>query len=119
MKRMQEMNCLDVLLTRRAAQPPTDEAAAGRVLDKLASAPLPRQRHGWRWPSVLLDVDFAPAWPRFAALAGAAGLGLAIGFSGPAARFTESPGWTIAAAQASDSDFGAVSEPELFTGARP
>jgi hypothetical protein len=120
MKRMPEMNRLNALLARRAVDPAqSDQASAARVLTRLAGAPLPRQRHGWRWPSVLLDFDFAPAWPRVAALAGAAALGLAIGFSGPAARFTESPGWTVAAAQASDSDFGAVSEPELLTGVRP
>jgi hypothetical protein len=120
MKRMDETNRLDALLARRArVQSPADQASAARVLANLAYTPLPRQRHGWRWPSVLLDFDFAPAWPRVAALAGAAVLGLAIGFSGPAVRFTESPGWTMAAAQAADSDFGAVSEPELLTGVRP
>jgi hypothetical protein len=117
MKRTAEAK-LGALLARRAAHSPTDEAAAKRVLANLASAPLPRQRHGWRWPRVLLDVDFAPAWPRVAALAGAAALGCAIGFLGPAARLTESPGITVAA-QAADSDFGAVSEPELLTGVRP
>ena len=119
MKRMDETDRLDSLLTRRAtARSPADQASAARVLANLANAPLPRQRHGWRWPSVLLDFDFAPAWPRVAALAGAAALGCALGFFGPAARLTEGPGWT-AAAQAADSDFGAVSEPELFTGVRP
>jgi hypothetical protein len=116
MKRMDESDRLDALLARRAAHSPADEASAARVLARLADAPLPRQRHGWRWPRVLLDFDFAPAWPRVAALAGAAVLGCALGFFGPAARLTEIPGWT--AAQAADSDF-AVSEPELLTGARP
>lgn len=118
MKHMDETDRLDALFARRAkARSPADQASAARVLANLANVPLPRQRHGWRWPSVLLDFDFAPAWPRVAALAGAAVLGCAIGFFGPAARLTEGPGWT--AAQAADSDFGAVSEPELFTGARP
>jgi hypothetical protein len=117
MKRMDEMDRLEALLARRVAGSPADEAAATRVLANLASAPLPRQRHGWRWPRVLLDFDFAPAWPRVAALAGAAVLGCALGFFGPAARLTDIPGWTVA--QAADSDFGAVSEPELLTGARP
>ena len=119
MKRMDEPDRLDALLARRAAvQSPADQASAARVLANLANAPLPRQRHGWRWPSVLLDLDFAPAWPRVAVLAGAAVLGCLIGFFGPAARLTESPGWSVAAAQVADSDLG-VSEPELFTGARP
>ena len=120
MNHMDESGRLDALLTRRVrAHSPGDEASATRVLTNLASAPLPRQRHGWRWPSVLLDFDFAPAWPRVAALAGAAALGCLIGFFGPAARLTESPGWTVASAQAADSDFSVISEPELLTGARP
>jgi hypothetical protein len=120
MKCMDKTDRLDALLARRAAaMSPADQAATERVLANLANAPLPRQRHGWRWPNVLLDFDFAPAWPRVAALAGAAALGCAIGFFGPAARFTEGPGWTVAAAQAADTGFGAVSEPELFTGVRP
>jgi hypothetical protein len=120
MKRRDGADRLDALLARRVTvQSAADDASAARVLASLAGTLLPRQRHGWRWPSVLLDFDFAPAWPRVAALAGAAVLGCAIGFFGPAARLTESPGWTVAAAQAADSDFGAVSEPELLTGVRP
>ena len=58
-----------------------DEAAAMRVLARLSS--LPRQdRPFWRLPGVLLDWQFAPAWPRVAALASCAVIGFAIGLSG-------------------------------------
>jgi len=58
-----------------------DEAAAARVLARLGS--LPRQKMPfWRLPSVLLDWQFTPAWPRVAALASCAVLGFAIGLSG-------------------------------------
>ena len=46
-----------------------DPAAVERVLMRL-SGPLPRQKIAfWRLPAVLLDWQFAPAWPRVAALA--------------------------------------------------
>jgi hypothetical protein len=59
-----------------------DHAAADRVLKRLAG-PLPRQQmKWWRLPAVLLDWEFAPAWPRVAALATCAALGFAIGLIG-------------------------------------
>jgi hypothetical protein len=59
-----------------------DQAAADRVLKRLAG-PLPRQQMAWwRLPAVLLDWEFAPAWPRVAALATCAALGFAIGLIG-------------------------------------
>ena len=59
-----------------------DQAAADRVLKRLAG-PLPRQQMAWwRLPAVLLYWEFAPAWPRVAALATCAALGFAIGLIG-------------------------------------
>ena len=59
-----------------------DQAAADRVLNRL-TGPLPRQQMAWwRLPAVLLDWEFAPAWPRVAALATCAALGFAIGLIG-------------------------------------
>jgi hypothetical protein len=59
-----------------------DDAAVARVLTRLA-APLPRQKMPlWRWPAVLLDWQFAPAWPRMAVLASCAALGFLIGMAG-------------------------------------
>ena len=65
---------------------------------------------------MLLDWQFAPAWPRLAALAGCAALGFFIGIAGidrPIGGFTLSNSTTGAG-------FGAVLfEPEAVTGARP
>jgi hypothetical protein len=86
---------LETELKRQTKAPPADDAAVERVLSRLAG-PLPRQKMPlWRLPGVLLDWQFAPAWPRVAALACCA----VFGFFG---------------------DIGSiVSEPEPLTGARP
>jgi hypothetical protein len=115
---------LDELIARRiteSAQPlPSDELSASRIVTALARKPLPRQRRarfGWSWPNILLDFDFAPAWPRVAALACAAALGCAIGFFGLDARVGE--GLAVASTPAVDGDLSTVSEPEPITGVRP
>jgi hypothetical protein len=108
---------LNGALKRGAKVPQADEAAVERVLKRL-SGPLPRQKISrWRWPAVLLDWQFAPAWPRVAALACCAALGFVIGISGLDRRFdaTSAP-----FALASSADLGSiVFEPEPLTGARP
>jgi hypothetical protein len=81
-------------------------------------ASLPRQKMPfWRWPAVLLDWEFAPAWPRMAALAGCAVLGFVIGIAGIDRHFDRMDGqFTVA----SRTDLGSVVfEPEALTGARP
>ena len=95
-----------------------DDAAVERVLKRLAG-PLPRQKVPlWRLPGVLLDWQFAPAWPRVAALAGCAALGFVIGIAGVDRRFDG--GGTPFSSVASRSDIGSiVFEPEALTGARP
>jgi hypothetical protein len=58
-------------------------AMARRTLAALGGS-LPPQRRHWltAWlPGVLLEFDFAPAWPRMVALAGIAGLGFMVGLS--------------------------------------
>ncbi len=108
---------LDAALKRHTKAPPTDEAAVERVLKRL-SAPLPRQKMPlWRLPSILLDWQFAPAWPRVAALACCAALGFVIGIAGLDRHF-DGPGAPFAVA--SRADLGSiVFEPEPLTGARP
>jgi hypothetical protein len=65
-----------------ASAEPGNQAAADRVLKRLAG-PLPHQRMAWwRLPAILLDREFAPAWPRVAVLASCAVLGFAIGLIG-------------------------------------
>jgi hypothetical protein len=69
----------DRLIT--AASMPGDGNAA-RVTATLARRPLPPQRRRWfSWPVELLDFEFAPAWPRVAALACVGLLGFVIGMS--------------------------------------
>ena len=72
---------------RAMATPRAEADAVERVMRRLAAAPLPPQRRAFVWlPAVLMDWNLAPAWPRVATLAGAAALGVAIGFSGVGAR---------------------------------
>jgi hypothetical protein len=94
-----------------------DAAAVERVLARVVPA-LPRQKVPfWRLPTVLLDWQFAPAWPRVAALACCAALGFAIGIAGLDRNFD---GGGAPFAVASRTDLGAiVFEPEALTGARP
>lgn len=72
---------------RAMAAPRAETDAVERIMRRLAASPLPPQRRVFAWlPAVLMDWNFAPAWPRVATLAGAAVLGIAIGFSGLGAR---------------------------------
>lgn len=105
---------LDGALTRFARPTAQDETAAARVLTRLAGT-LPRQdRAFWRWPTVLLDWQFAPAWPRLAALACCAVIGFGIGLAGLDRPFDRT------GATAANPDIASiVFEPEAITGARP
>ena len=96
-------------LARHFKRIPIDDRAAARVMAKLDA--LPRQKSAAPWPQILLDWQFAPAWPRLAALACCAVLGFVIGSVG-VTQFGRST------ANAGDlASF--VSEPEALTGARP
>src|SRR3954451_13190694 len=70
---------------RRAMTASDENAAAQRVLTRLESLPPQKRAFAW-WPSALMDWSFAPAWPRVAALAGAAVLGISIGLSNVGTR---------------------------------
>jgi len=75
-------NLLATTLKRSADALQPDTAAVNRVLARL-SGPLPRQKFAlWRLPAVLLEWEFAPAWPRVVALATCAVLGFLIGLIG-------------------------------------
>ncbi|HVV60815.1 MAG TPA: hypothetical protein VHD14_03560 [Pseudolabrys sp.] len=108
---------IDGLIVRHLAASAGDTTAADRVLVKLAQ-PLPAQKGRLlsRLPGLLLDLQFAPAWPRVAALACCAALGFAIGISGVDRRIDGSDAVT----RPSVADLTtAVFEPEPLTGARP
>jgi len=102
---------------KRRVMESVDEAAVNRVLSR-TSAPLPRQKQPlWRLPGVLLDWQFAPAWPRMAALACCAALGFFVGIAGLDRRFDDP---AAAPAFVGGGGIGSITfEPEAFTGARP
>jgi len=77
---MTEDTALEAALRRVTAAPHVDQEAVARIAQRLESLPPQRRPLAW-WPSALMDFGFAPAWPRVAALAGAAVLGISIGLS--------------------------------------
>jgi hypothetical protein len=86
---------LEAMLTEFAGPTAEDRRITERVMSKL-NGPLPRQKQPfWRVPAALLDWQFAPAWPRFAALAGCALIGFSIGLVG-VDRSLSHPDTTIA-----------------------
>ncbi len=98
---------------------PAADAAASRVLAALSARPLPRQHRAWRWwPVELAAFDFAPAWPRVAALASVCVLGFALGLVGLGGSF----GGGLAATPAANADLdlsAIVFDPEPAIGLRP
>jgi len=107
---------LDEALARHVRTTQSDDASVARVMARL-SAPLPRQKVPfWRLPGVLLDWQFAPAWPRVAALACCAAIGFGIGLAGLDRPFDR----LDAPFSVASRDLGSiVFEPESLTGARP
>lgn len=86
------------------------DAATQRILTRLAALPLPAQATSGRlrfWPSALLTGDFAPAWPRVAALAAVAALGFALG-SIDLARIHERHAATPLGFSVVDGDLGGI-----------
>ena len=109
-------NLLKTAFERQAQETLHDDPAVARVLKRL-SGPLPRQKQPvWRLPAILLNWEFAPAWPRMAALACCAALGFVIGIAGldrPFDRLETTYG-------IGNHDIGSiVSEPDSLTGERP
>lgn len=91
-----------------------DAEAAARVLKRLAG-PLPRQKMSLRQlPGILLKWDFAPSWPRMAALACCAAAGFMVGIAGLDRPFDQLDAPFMSASR----DFGSIFEAEPFGGAR-
>jgi hypothetical protein len=114
---------LDDLLARELRLGDTkDDALATRILHSLAAQPLPPQRQPvlWRWwPLALLNADFAPAWPRVAALACAACVGIGIGMFGVDTNLFVTRS-NANATPASETDVASLFfEAEPLTGVRP
>jgi anti-sigma factor RsiW len=99
---------LDALIAR---EPLPADAAAARIMHVIETRRLPPQRRWflWRqWPTELLDLNFAPAWPRLAALAGVAALGFVIGLSDLTGPIAAGPNGDEGAAVVADVDIGAI-----------
>ena len=114
---MKDDHELDAALRASPRPPAADiEAAAGRIMRRLAAAPLPPQQRAFAWlPPVLTDWSLAPAWPRVATLAGAAVLGIAIGFSGFGARIAAD----LDLARVASADETGVFDMDSVAGLRP
>ena len=111
---LEDARRLDAALMRHGEAVQPDTAALARISARLAG-PLPRQKKPfWRLPTVLLDWQFAPAWPRMAALACCAMLGFAIGITG-VDRHIDEESTAITRIDLSSTVF----EPGLFPGDRP
>ena len=76
---------LEAALRQAMVLPHANDAATQRVMTRLEMLPPQKRAFTW-WPAALLDWNFAPAWPRLAALAGAAALGISIGLSNVGTR---------------------------------
>ncbi len=101
---------------KRTDESQAEREAVVRVLKRLGG-PLPRQKFAlWRLPAVLLDWQFAPAWPRVAALAGCAVLGFFIGIAGIDRQLGHpGPAYVVGGGGIGTITF----EPDPLTGARP
>src|SRR3954453_23431744 len=71
---------LEAALHRILTSNDANDAATQRTIARLESLPPQKRAFAW-WPAALMDWNFAPAWPRLAALAGAAVLGISVGLS--------------------------------------
>jgi hypothetical protein len=113
----QQADKLDAAIARVMKQDAADEAAASRVLARLAARPLPPQRRGFLptwWPAALTDWNFAPAWPRMAALAAGLVLGVAVGASSFGTRIATNLDLVTVASADADSGAGLFDlDPEL------
>ncbi|MCZ7657622.1 MAG: hypothetical protein M5U07_07065 [Xanthobacteraceae bacterium] len=101
---------------REVLQAEPQQAEVDRLLGALARHPLPPQHRGLlarSWPAALARPDFAPAWPRIAALACVGALGIAVGLSNVGARVAYDLAGVAASEEASPFDADAI------TGLRP
>src|SRR5882757_9142037 len=101
-----------------AAAPPVEMEAAERIVQRLESIALPPQKRTltW-WPAALTDLNFAPAWPRVAALACAVVLGITVGLSNLGTRLAAD--LDLVQVAASDEAGSHAFDVDSVTGIRP
>jgi hypothetical protein len=112
--RMTSDHELDAALRRVMAAGDPDDAAANRIMARLEKLPPQKRAFAW-WPSALMNWDFAPAWPRVAALAGAAVLGISIGLSNIGTRIATD----LDLVRVASADDANVFDVDSVTGLRP
>ena len=99
---------------RRVMAPSVDAPAARRIAQRLESLPPQQRAFAW-WPAALMERDFTPAWPRVAALACAAVLGISIGLSNIGARIVVD----LDLVRVASADDGNVFDVDSVAGLRP
>jgi hypothetical protein len=98
-----------------ADEPKADSVA--RIVRRFESALPPQKRPFAWWPAVLTDWNFAPAWPRVAALACAAVLGVTVGLSSLGMRLAAD--LDLVRVASSDDGTGPAFDVDSVTGLRP
>jgi hypothetical protein len=84
---------------------------------RFAQALPPQQRLFVWWPAALTDLSLAPAWPRVAALACAAGLGVTVGLSSLGTRLAAD--LDLVRVASSDDGGSSAFDVDAVTGLRP
>ena len=105
---------LDAALRRAVTASDADGAAAQRIMARLEQLPPQKRAFAW-WPAALMNWDFTPAWPRLAALAGAAVLGIMIGLSGYGTRIAAN----LDLVRVASADEASLFDADSVTGLRP
>ena len=105
---------LDAALRRVMAPAHEGDNAVQRTMARLENLPPQKRTFAW-WPSALMNWDFAPAWPRLAALAGAAVLGITIGLSNVGTRIAAD----LNLVRVASADETNVFDADSVTGLRP
>ena len=98
-----------------AKEPKADGVA--RIVRRFESKLPPQKRPSAWWPAALTDWNFAPAWPRVAALACAVALGITVGLSSLGMRLAAN----LDLVRVASSDDGASNafDVDSVTGIRP
>ena len=98
-----------------AEEPQADSIA--RIAQRFESALPPQKRAFAWWPAALTDWNFAPAWPRVAALACAALLGITVGLSSLGMRLAAD--LDLVRVASADDGGGNAFDVDAVTGIRP
>ena len=98
-----------------AQEPEADSVA--RIAQRFEAALPPQKRAFTWWPAALTDWNFAPAWPRVAALACAAVLGITVGLSSLGMRLAAD--LDLVRIASADDGGGNAFDVDAVTGIRP